>query len=479
MDANTRPGLALKLAAVALAALAACLYAGAARVKDSTRAEEAAAGAYYMKDAPAGVAHIDAPAGVADTKGAGAGVYSDDPRDPWNRVFRCLFTRTVRARLSDEFREGAPFGRRSQYRPRLRASRRLFERAEEGDRAIEPLYPSFLSSAGPSAALDEPLYTELRAALTDALADARPRTPLARALMQSDAWAAFDRLHATDPLVERTHASVKRRRGERREELLGLLAEFVHRLALTPSEIAALPDNFRLGARAGLFPDVFAPAGSWTEVEWHSERAHDHEADFRRASRVFALPRTPPADAQQFFDGLRNAHERVMSDLSGVALVTQNLLLDSEGRPVPSPVAYEVQFRFFYRGAEPAAVAQYELSRRLLLSDDFRGGFGAHDAASAHYLPAAGNDFRYATPQFGTPGEGGGHPLVVRLGTRCAACHGEGARVVFTLSSHTTDDPPPVRLLDPASHERALHVARRKAAREDFKALARLRGRAN
>src|SRR5260370_41686030 len=36
-------------------------------------------------------------------------VYSDNPADPWNRIFGTLFSRMVRTRLSPDFPEGAPF----------------------------------------------------------------------------------------------------------------------------------------------------------------------------------------------------------------------------------------------------------------------------------------------------------------------------------------------------------------------------------
>lgn len=35
-------------------------------------------------------------------------IYAADPNDSWNRIFRGLFTRTVKHRVSDAFPEGAP-----------------------------------------------------------------------------------------------------------------------------------------------------------------------------------------------------------------------------------------------------------------------------------------------------------------------------------------------------------------------------------
>src|SRR5687767_5719576 len=73
-------------------------------------------------------------------------IYAADPNDSWNRIFRALFTRTIRHRLSNDFSEGAPFidlyGLGLGLNP-LRISKEKFSRTEIGDRAIEPLYPTF------------------------------------------------------------------------------------------------------------------------------------------------------------------------------------------------------------------------------------------------------------------------------------------------------------------------------------------------
>lgn len=88
-------------------------------------------------------------------------VYSSDPNDAWNRMFS-LFTRTVKAHVSVDFADRAPFGQIQyvQFPHELSVSTRMFERIEMGDRAIEPLYPSFLSSVGTSQVLSEPLYSQ-------------------------------------------------------------------------------------------------------------------------------------------------------------------------------------------------------------------------------------------------------------------------------------------------------------------------------
>src|SRR4030095_4638230 len=116
-------------------------------------------------------------------------IYSDDPNDPWNRIFHSLFTRKIKARLSDDFPEAAPFVQIRDGFSRLKGSTRIFERFENGDRPIDPLYPSFFNNAGVLQVLNEPAYSELKTALESALAEKAARAPLDRALMQIDAWA--------------------------------------------------------------------------------------------------------------------------------------------------------------------------------------------------------------------------------------------------------------------------------------------------
>src|SRR4051794_9129997 len=85
-------------------------------------------------------------------------IYSEDPADPWNRIFAALFTRTVRVSMTDAYPEARPFldipllvsGRI------VKTSTRTFERFEDGDRALEALYPSFLTRRGVDVVLTEP-----------------------------------------------------------------------------------------------------------------------------------------------------------------------------------------------------------------------------------------------------------------------------------------------------------------------------------
>jgi hypothetical protein len=394
-------------------------------------------------------------------------IYAADRDDPWNRIFYCLFTRTVRLRLSDDFPEGAPFRQPpTPLMPQRSISDSTFERIESGDRAIEPLYPSFLTASGPFQVLDEPRYSQLTKALTDALQERADRTPLARASMQSDAWAAYD------ILFRKYGSGYENKEGEgrraRRDKLLGLLAKLIRRLALSSKEIEALPDNYAAAASAHHLPDLFAPDSAWMEVRRGTGREHDYVADSRRAARVFIKPAKPPRDVDEFLSGLRDARG-FTPQLSAVALVTQNLLIDDTGKVVPSPLTYEVQLRTFVKDEKAQSVhtdlQQYEVSRRLLLSEPKTGGFVASDDKAPAYLPMACNDYGFAG------NSQAGQPVLVSLRTRCMHCHGEQVATVITFGTVQKPPPPPVVRLRPTDNDCARDVARLKLESSDFKAL--------
>src|SRR5271165_2248290 len=121
-------------------------------------------------------------------------IYSENPDDSWNRIFYHLFTRRIEVHVSNEYLEGAPF---TEFRlgSRRLVSTRTFERLEIGDRAIDPLYPNFLNDTGARRVLTEPEYSALTKALQEAVSESATRSPVARALMQSDLWSAYDHLY--------------------------------------------------------------------------------------------------------------------------------------------------------------------------------------------------------------------------------------------------------------------------------------------
>ncbi len=397
-------------------------------------------------------------------------IYAHDPNDAWNRIFFCLFTRTVKTRLSAELDAGAPSIRipYSGFPHELAVSTRPLERLEIGDRAIEPLYPSFITSLGVSQVLSEPLYTQFKQALTDALEEKTARPPLDRALMQSDLWAAHDLLFQNSYFAGAEGQQLT----ARREQLLPLLARLIKRLGLTQEEITALPDNYASASVGAHLPGLFEPGSGWLEVQWHLHRMHDHAADYRRAARIFVKPASLPTDTQEFLNSLRNA-PGITSKLDAVALVIQDLLIQNDGKVVPSRLTYDIQLRRFIRNEQGALirteVEEYELSRRLLLIKPASGGLVGLDEKAPVYLPEAGNDYGFASLERNRRGEG--LPILVTLRARCIACHGQDITGMFSFSTNSQPPFPPVAQLNPLNNDHAFYVAKRKMERDDFKAL--------
>jgi len=346
----------------------------------------------------------------------------------------------------------------------------LITRIESGDRAIDPLYPSWtwmgstafdMSPEGHWRILLDARYAELVAALKALPSGARTQPPLARALMQADLWAAFDTLRALRPMPGRAAAPEAIQRMDRVAALGPLLGEAIGALALTRGEIAALPDNYAAAVRSGEVPPVFDPGSGWLEVQ--SSRSHEQAAMDRRVARVFLEPATEPTNHAAWLETLRGGSGDSAS-AGGAVLVTQVLLIADDGAVVASPLTFDVQLRT--RADDSIRVDEYELSRRRLLSEPRGSGFLHDDRLAPAYLPIAGNDLSFATP-FTLQGD----PIVAPVRMRCAACHSAGFAgfgVLFTFATHGESDAAWQKAGDPP---RATQVAARKMAREDYTAL--------
>lgn len=396
-------------------------------------------------------------------------IYSDDATDPWNRLFSIMFTRVVVHRKTSEFGDAGPFQRFGENDFRLfPVSTRTFERFEDGDRAISPFYPSldylYQSPRGAS----RPPFNEGRLepfarVLQEAFADTRPRTPVARVLMQADLWAVFDRLSPRDPR-------------------LPPLARMIAKLALSRREIAALPDQYALARRSLDLPDLFSPGSAWHEIAWFDHRLHDVDAGFRQATRVFLRADGAVADPRVLFDELRHiaafinpppqrSFERgahALEKISDAALAMQLLTIDTAGDMVPTPLLQTVQIRSFPAGADgrrTTAAMEHELSRARAQTLERTGGMRTFRGADPAYVPAAGNDYGFASPQLSPVRE----PILGTLDTRCAACHGRGPHL-FTFSVHAKEMAP-IRVLPQPNTDRARYVVEQKKTREDYKRL--------
>ncbi len=404
-------------------------------------------------------------------------VYSNDSNDPWNRIFYFLFSRRIETRVSEEFPEGAPFVDG--------VSTRTFERNESGDRAIDPLYPSQSLDTGRRLVLTEPAYSEFTKALHEALESNVSRSTIARALMQSDLWGAHDILFVPFQPADETEL------GERRLATLDLISRLIRKIALTPAEIKSLPNNYSAAVQRHSFPDVFGKGSGWIEVLWFHPRAHDSVAGFRRTSRVFLKPTQVQSDVKEFLAGLP---ERAESDpirgLDGVALVTQLLLIDTEGKLHPTTVTSEAQVRMFENSGESrskpndgtfktsdgtfkrTSLQVCEISRRLFMREPESGGLVPEEDS----MPAYDQGYGFAESQGINQGANGQilveTPIQVTLRTRCAECHGDILTQINTFAIARPPHPvPTVRQLNPAANETANFVITEKMKRRDFEAL--------
>jgi hypothetical protein len=395
-------------------------------------------------------------------------IYSRRVDDPWNRVFALLFTRSFQTRFTDEFAGRGPFElqREPLGAPAARVSTRTFDRFEDGDRAVDALYPAFLNLIGPREALHQPRFADVTNALNDALADRTVRTPLARALMQIDLWSAHDPLAM---IASAPHQDPEEK--ARAAELSALLAKMIGRIALTPAEVAALPDNYEAARRSTPLPDLFRRGGEWLEVAWAQFHMHDADAAQRRFARVYMRPVSRPPDIAVF---LRIAtREFPQTSFSAVALVMRAMVVDSRGHVAATPIASDVQIRAFTRAGGgtllSTASTEYELSRRRILSDPASGGFLTFDDRSDAYLAVAGNDYGFATPAMGPPGET--QPTIGTLRARCRQCHGGDGAHIMSFAVQDPERLPAPRALPQPNDDRARAVAREKEARDDFKRL--------
>ena len=396
-------------------------------------------------------------------------IYSKDPNDAWNRIFYYLFSRRFKARLSDEFPEGKPF-EEFERDLKMRVSVGLVERTETGDRSIEPLYYPYPSTAeGRRQLLVEPTYSGLVAALQKALNDTTQRPAIARAMMQSDLWAAYDIL--LEPLFPEDRSIEL---DNRHQVVLDLLGKMVAKLALTRAEINSLPDNYDAAGTKYSLPDLFSKNSAWIEIEWFPGRTHDAVANYRRFTRVFIKPAHPPQDKQKFLDSLRDPQQDMSAKLDGVALVMQSILVDSQGKLAPTRLTTDVQLRLFkksdqgvFQGPE---IRVCELSRKLMLTEPETGGLASEDQNFATYRGGYG----FAPPTYRNgPSDQPAPPIVVKLKTRCQQCHGENATslMTFMIALPPHSKPPKVRELDPAASEAAETALSRKNASYDFKLL--------
>lgn len=346
-------------------------------------------------------------------------LYDADPEHIWNRADRSLRVRTTA--------DGRSHG---------------------GD-ALDPLlWPStrHLLTA-PShewtlAVLDGFLSTDAERLVTD---------PVKRAVFQRDLWAIFDWAVSNSG----THSDARR-------ALAARLARMIRRVALTPEQIAQLPDSYAAAVAARRYPAAHDPAqrdrpflpvrlvdpeGPWIPIHGTIALGQHSDEMSRSSFGVFLTVPGGRAATSDYLKRLWEAPEPFVIDPVGsfggqtmtainpslhavpfgtqVALVRRMLLIDTTGLIRPSGLVESVQIRVF-RKPEPCRVAacghndqdffEFVLSRPGLVSNPALG-LRAVQTADEEFLTFSSHDI----DPFERP-----PVLPLRPGRvleRCVACH--------------------------------------------------------
>jgi len=281
-----------------------------------------------------------------------AALYDPNPNHFWNQLFDVLFTRNDRY--------GHKYGKDA-LDPILFGNTKHLLEGESHREALR--------------VLDEFLQTHAKKQIHE---------PLKRAMLERDLWAVFDWSAAREP--ERpTDATFD----QEKRELQVRLAEAMRRLALTPEQIKALPDNYAQAVvsrtfasdydpehreRAFLPPDLFDRHGPWVEIgaggEYESPTGpaiqHTLAVSGRSSFSIFIrLPEGRKA-AFAYFRQLWNFPEPWIVDASApqqvqinpnlpsfpagteVALVRQMMLFDAQGKLATTPIVESVQIRVYH-----------------------------------------------------------------------------------------------------------------------------------
>ncbi len=315
------------------------------------------------------------------TAAADWNLYDSNPKHLWNRLYRTLYQRV------------APDGK------------------EYGYDEIDPLLwdttthlltnPSYQQA---SAMLDEFASTHAEKLITD---------PTKRAILQRDLWAIFDwtaAIHVESQ--EKTNLQIK-------------LARVIRNLALSPDEIARLPDTYNQAAHAKAFaagydpnqpaqaflpPDLFNPKGPWVQlssgggdpaaighVSSFSGRSiflvfirlpDGRDATLRYLQTIAAFPRPWVRDPSNPGRLMPNLDLPQFPTGTQLALVRKIVLVDNGGNLRPTNIIETVQIRV-HRKIPPTSekifnndrtsartaldVFEFKLSRPKLFADESGG----------------------------------------------------------------------------------------------------------
>lgn len=317
------------------------------------------------------------------------------------------------------------------------------------------------------------------------------RDPIKRVILQRDLWAVFD--WAVERRSERVGDPAYEK--EKRELQTGL-AEVLRRIALTPEELAALPNNYARAVASGeiareydpahrerpfLPADLFEAYGPWVELEDPGSAepvAFQHVSNFSGRSSFLVFLRLP-GGRKAAFDYLEalwdfpgpwvltraDAHHRQVLNPNvpqfpagtEVALVRQLTLFDNYGRLVNSPITESVQISVYREIRKsndlPASLDatfvpsgadfyDFELSRSQLFAAK-AGGLRALQPEEKDFTK-----FGASEPDEGRPGQYQTLDNYFPLLKQCDFCHQDVG--IHSLNSH-------VKLLKPHALQKDRH----------------------
>jgi hypothetical protein len=290
----------------------------------------------------------------------GAGLYDPDAKHLWNRVHRTLNVRTS---------AGQDFG------------------ADRLDPLVWGDTQHLLTGASHTAALatlDEFLKRRGELLIVD---------PTKRAIFQRDLWAIFDWL-----------AESYGPHQDARRALMTRLARMIRSVALTRDQIARLPDTYRAAAASrtlpGLPADLDSTSGPWIGIGGMSSAVPQHAAELSRSaflvlwrlpggaadtagylSKLWEFPQPFVPDPSFTLSGSGERRVRInpalppFPDWTQIALVRTALLIDRDGRIVPSRLVESIQLRTFNTGSFNGVQtpAEFTMSRTALFAGQSGG----------------------------------------------------------------------------------------------------------
>jgi hypothetical protein len=265
-------------------------------------------------------------------------LYDPDPNHLWNRLCRSLYRR--------EWRDGRQYGY-DELDPLLWHSTKYL--------LINPSYRQVVTL------LDEFLTTHAERAITN---------PLKRAIFQRDLWAIFDwTTEVSNDSQEKLNLQIK-------------LVQVMKRLALSPDQIAALPNTYKEAVNARAFattydldkpeqaflpPDLFDPQGPWvrlsarggspvapSHVQGFSGRSvflvfmhlpEGRDATLKYLKKLSQFPRPWIPDPQDPRRLLPNSNLPQFPVGTQLALVRGLVLIDSRGEFRSTNIVEDIQIR--------------------------------------------------------------------------------------------------------------------------------------